>query len=80
MLWEHGRYDGLGMDALEIVCSWNMNIMTVWEESNTWNKSKTKSIAGNLDTYTNLMEIHHLIKWIKRIILSTITMINNLNK
>ena len=30
MLWEHGRYYGLGMDALVILCSWNMNVMTAW--------------------------------------------------
>ena len=30
MLLEHERYYGLGMDALVIVCSWNMNVIMVW--------------------------------------------------
>ena len=30
MLLEHKRYDGLGMDALVSVCSWNMNVIMVW--------------------------------------------------
>ena len=30
MLSEHERYNGLGMDALLIVCSWNTNEMMVW--------------------------------------------------
>ena len=30
MLLEHERNDGLGMDALVTVCSWNTNAMTVW--------------------------------------------------
>ena len=30
MLLEHERYKGLGMDALVIACSWNMNVIMVW--------------------------------------------------
>ena len=30
MLSEHERYDGLGMDALVIVCSWSTNVIMVW--------------------------------------------------
>ena len=30
MLLEHERYYGLGMDALVIVCSRNMNVIMVW--------------------------------------------------
>ena len=30
MLSEHERYDGLGMDALAVGCSWNTNVIMVW--------------------------------------------------
>ena len=30
MLLEHERYNGLGMDALDCVCSWNTNVIMVW--------------------------------------------------
>ena len=30
MLLEHERNYGLGMDALVILCSWNMNGIMVW--------------------------------------------------
>ena len=46
MLLEHERYHGLGMDALRPVCSWNTNVIMVWElESLKTLKSSRKPTA-----------------------------------
>ena len=46
MLLEHERYYGLGMDALRPVCSWNTNVIMVWElESLKTLKSSRKPTA-----------------------------------